>query len=610
MHEVHATRVARIVILLVMVGAAAPAMAQVDFSGEWAPRFHEDQPERVPGPELGDYLGLPISDAARLRADSWDASLLTLPEWQCRPHSADYIWRGPSQLTIRKELDPLTRDITAFHAEWLRSIDNPIYLDGRPHPADEALHSWGGFATAKWEGDMLTVTVTHLKEGYIRRNGVPRSALATVTEHWLRHGDFLTIVTIVNDPVYLTEPFIRTTDYELDVHQQVPPYPCEMVTEIERPKGVIPHHLPGTNTQVREFSGRFEVPFEATRGGAETAYPAYRKKLKALAGGTASATTPSPAAGEDGRPVPVAPPQNRPQPASGSEVRVAKVREHLYMLSGAGANITVLDFAEGVTVVDSGLEAMSDKTLATIRTLSRQPIRYVFNTHVDRDHSGGNEKLGATGHQITGGNVAGQLADAAEGAEIIAHENVLERMTAATVKPPLPVGMTPATTYHVDHLKLSTFYHGDGIELFHAPAAHTDGDTMVYFRQNDVLATGDVFTTTNYPVIDLERGGSINGEIDALNHILDIAFPAFRLEGGTVIVPGHGRLADSADVAYYRDMVTIIRDRVQDLIKKGMTLEQVKAAKPTRDYDGLYAANASAWTPDMFVEAVYKSLKK
>ena len=204
--------------------------------------------------------------------------------------------------------------------------------------------------------------------------------------------------------------------------------------------------------------------------------------------------------------------------------------------------------------------------------------------------------------------MAGQVADAGEGAEIIAHENVLERMTAPAVKPPLPIRMTPGTTYHMEHLKLSTFYHGDGIELFSAPAAHTDGDTMVYFRKNDVLVTGDVFNTTSYPVIDVERGGGINGEIDALNHILDIAFPDFRLEGGTLIVPGHGRLCDSADVAYYRDMVTIIRDRVQDQIKKGMTLEQVKASKPTREYDGLYATSGSAYTADMFVEAIYKSL--
>ena len=180
-------------------------------------------------------------------------------------------------------------------------------------------------------------------------------------------------------------------------------------------------------------------------------------------------------------------------------------------------------------------------------------------------------------------------------------------MSARTVKPPLPGARAPQTTYHIDSLKLSTLYHGDGIQVFHAPAAHTDGDSLVYFRHNDVLATGDVFMPTSYPVIDLERGGSINGVVDALNKILDIAFPDFRLEGGTLIVPGHGRVCDSADVAYYRDMVTIVRDRVQDMVKKGMTLEQVKAARPTRDYDPRYGS-PPVRDPDMFVEAVYKSL--
>ena len=295
------------------------------------------------------------------------------------------------------------------------------------------------------------------------------------------------------------------------------------------------------------------------------------------------------------------------QASAPSEVRVTKVRERFFLLTGAGGNVAVLVFNEGITIVDSGRAETSEKLLATIRSLSTLPIRYIINTSVDPDHTGGNEKIGGAGGQITGGNVAGQVADAAEGAEIIAHENVLERMTAPSVKPPIPIRMTPGTTYHEDHLKLSTYYHGDGIELFAAPAAHTDGDTMVYFRRNDVLVTGDVFNMTSYPVIDVGRGGSINGEIDALNHILDIAFPDFRLEGGTLIVPGHGRLCDSADVAYYRDMVTIVRDRVQDMVKKGMTIEQVKAARLTRDYDGLYGSNA-AWTPEMFVESVYKSL--
>jgi hypothetical protein len=267
--------------------AAQAALAQVDFSGEWAPRFHEDQPERVPGPELGDYLGLPINEAARMRANTWSASMMTLPEWQCRPHSADYIWRGPSPVRISQEVNPLTRQVTAIHAEWLRSIDRPIYLDGRPHPPDYAAHTWAGFSTAKWEGDMLTIYTTHLKEGYIRRNGMARSDKATLIEHWMRHGEFLTVVTIVTDPVYLTEPFIRSTDYQLDLHQQIPPYPCEMVQEVERPKGDVPHILPGANTFLNEFPTKHGLPAEAAMGGAETMYPEYRKKLKSLPKGGA-----------------------------------------------------------------------------------------------------------------------------------------------------------------------------------------------------------------------------------------------------------------------------------------------------------------------------------
>lgn len=261
---------------------AAPAWAQVDFSGEWAPRFYEDQPERGPGPELGNFLGIPINDAARLRAATWEASIQTLAEWQCRPHSADYIWRGPSQLRIWKEVDSVSRQITAFRAEWLRSVARTIYLDGRPHPPEGAIHTWAGFSTAKWNGDVLTVTTTHLKEGYLRRNGLPRSDKATLTEHWIRNGDFLTVVTTITDPVYLAEPFIRTTDYELNVHQQIPPYPCGVVQEVDRPKGVVPHHLPGTNPFLSDFANEHGIPMEAAMGGPATMYPEFRAKLRNL----------------------------------------------------------------------------------------------------------------------------------------------------------------------------------------------------------------------------------------------------------------------------------------------------------------------------------------
>jgi hypothetical protein len=278
----HVNRSLVVLILFAASLTSAPAFAQIDFSGEWAPRFWEDQPERVPGPELGDYLGIPISDAARLRAAAWEASIQTLPEWQCRPHSADYIWRGPSNLRISKEIDPVSRETTAFHAEWLRSVDRPIYLDGRAHPSENALHTWAGFSTGKWEGDTLVITTTHLKEGYLRRNGLPRSDNATLSERWFRNGDFLTVLTIIYDPVYLTEPFVRTTDYELALNQQIPPYPCGVVQEIDRAKGQVPHYLPGTNPYLTEFAIRHKIPLEATRGGAETMYPDYRAKLRTM----------------------------------------------------------------------------------------------------------------------------------------------------------------------------------------------------------------------------------------------------------------------------------------------------------------------------------------
>jgi hypothetical protein len=288
--------------LVAMALAAAslvstPASAQMDFSGEWAPRFWEDQPERVPGPELGDYLGLPISEAARVRASAWDASIQTLPEWQCRPHSADYIWRGPSNLRISREIDPVSRETTAFHAEWLRSVDRPIYLDGRARPSEYAQHSWAGFSIGRWEGDALVINTTHLKEGYLRRNGLPRSDRATLSERWMRNGDFLTVMTIIYDPVYLTEPLVRTTDYELNVNQNVPPYPCGVVQEVDRAKGQVPHFLPGTNPYLSEFAMLHQIPLEATRGGAETMYPDFRVTLRSM-----RPPPPAPAASRSGPP--------------------------------------------------------------------------------------------------------------------------------------------------------------------------------------------------------------------------------------------------------------------------------------------------------------------
>jgi hypothetical protein len=268
---------------LVAQGPPGPPTLGVDLSGEWAPRFHEDQPERIPGPDIGDYLGLPINDAARQHADAWDASILTLPEHQCKPHPADYSPRGPANLRIWREIDHDTQQLVAIrtHISW-QQPERTIWMDGRPHPPEYAAHTWQGFSTGKWDGDMLTVTTTHLKMGWIRRNGIPRSDKAVLTEHFVRHGDYLTLISVIDDPTYLTEPFVRTTNWAIDPHQQIAPYPCQAVVEIERPQGVVPHHLLGSNNFLREFAAKEGLPFEPTRGGAETMYPEYMLKLQGM----------------------------------------------------------------------------------------------------------------------------------------------------------------------------------------------------------------------------------------------------------------------------------------------------------------------------------------
>ena len=322
--------------------------------------------------------------------------------------------------------------------------------------------------------------------------------------------------------------------------------------------------------------------------------------------------------------------------AQNAAVEILHVRGPIYMIAGAGANITASVGPDGVLLVDTGTEQMSDRVIAAINELRRQtvpreaapswgaltrsrleperatpppakPLRFIVNTHPDLDHVGGNAKLAATGKTITGGNVAGDLGDAGDSSALYAHENVLRRMARGGGE---AGAMQPTDTYFTPYLKLSHYFNGEGIQIIHMPNAHTDGDSMVWFRGSDVIVTGDVFSTVSYPHIDVERGGSVEGVLEALNDILDLAFPEFRLEGGTMIVPGHGAISDSADVAYYRDMVTKIRDRVAASMKKGMTLQQIQASKPTRDYDARYATNTGETTPDKFVEAIYKSLPK
>lgn len=271
----------RLIPLAAALLAAAPVFAQVDFSGSWSPLYHEDLPDRIPGPELGDYLGLPLNDAARMRADSYDADRISVvPEYECRPHSADYSMRGLANMRVDAIRDPVTQRLIAFHTRMnFQEMERIIWLDGRPHPSAYAPHTWQGFSTGAWDENMLDIYTTHLKESYLKRNGVPRSDRATFTEHWVRHGNYLTVATVVTDPVFMTEPLVRTQTWVSDPGQVISRDICETAPEIPKPADYVPNHLPGTNPFLHEVADWYGLPYAATRGGAETLYPEYRKKM-------------------------------------------------------------------------------------------------------------------------------------------------------------------------------------------------------------------------------------------------------------------------------------------------------------------------------------------
>jgi hypothetical protein len=257
-----------------------PAFSQAEFSGQWGQEIHEDEPERRPGPEIGDYTGLPINDAARMKADSWDPQKWEMIEHECEAMPADYAARAPGDIRVTPEVDRFTQGIIAWHSTvriWLQ--ERMIYMDGRPHPTRHAAHTWQGFSTGEWEADMLKVKTTHLKEGWLKRNGLPRSVNATLTEYFIRHGNYLTLVTNIEDPAYLTEPLIRSSNWILAPGDRLLPNYCLPSVHVSHPKGWVAHYLPGENKWLNEFAYKWGIPVEAVRGGAETMYPEYQEKL-------------------------------------------------------------------------------------------------------------------------------------------------------------------------------------------------------------------------------------------------------------------------------------------------------------------------------------------
>ena len=303
---------------------------------------------------------------------------------------------------------------------------------------------------------------------------------------------------------------------------------------------------------------------------------------------------------------PVWPP--RLEAAAPGEVQVLPVQGNVHVIIGAGGNIAVQHGEQGVLVVDTGTAAMSDKVIAAIQSIAKgRPMRYVINTTHREEFTGGNEKVVPIGEIVpfrepdyTAGP---QGAIDTHRASLVAFANVLTRLSNAT--PPRNEGAWPDNTYSTPWKRL--FFNDEPIVITHVPGT-TDGNSVVLFRKSDVVSTGDLFDLTGFPMLDLKNGGGINQEVEALNKIIEFAVPSNNSEGGTKVIPGHGRISDHADVVYYRDMVTIVRDRIQDMIKKGQTLAQVKAARPTRDYDARYGKTTGAWTTDMFVEAAYRSL--
>lgn len=265
------------------------------------------------------------------------------------------------------------------------------------------------------------------------------------------------------------------------------------------------------------------------------------------------------------------------------------VQGNVHLLLGAGANVAVQIGEEGVLVVDTGASASREALLAAIRRLSDKPIRWIINTSGDLDHTGGNETVSQAGMTVNGNPAA-----------IVSHENVLARMTAAN----RPVTEMPLNTFFESGRDF--YFNGEAVFLHHAPS-HSDGNLFVYFRGSDVLVAGDLFVTTQYPVIDLAAGGSVDGYLEGLNAMLDVAVPAYLQEGGTYVIPGHGRVGDEADILTFRDMIFIVRARIADLIAQGKTLEQTIAAKPALDYDLRY--DTRAYTSAQFVEAIYRDLR-
>jgi len=464
-----------------------------------------------------------------------------------------------------------------------------------------------------------------------------------MTDYITRHGDILVIITVIDDPIYQDEPYVQSTTYVYDATGTVATETCNGSSFAENggtDRHHVPHFLPGQNTALTEWLKNEDwVPVEPTRGGVKTIYPEYRSTLNGSANAAGLKVPSSRSAVSPDKKI-------ADQSPKDGQVHVLPAQGNIYMLVADGTNITASIGPQGVLLVNTGAATMTEKLQTAVNQLASavaaapttnncagpncpgiaygwsspfintiigsptppKPLRYIINTSDAAENIGGNEKFATSRFFPRGGGLGGPTG-VGRTASVVAHENVLNRMTASAGKPgAIPERAWPTDTYFDEFYKLPEYFNGEAVIVYHEPAANTDADSIVFFRHSEVVSAGNIFSTVSYPMIDLEKGGSINGVINGLNHILDLAVAEYRSQGGTWIIPSHGRLSDTGDVASYRNMLVMIRDRIQDMVKRGMTLEQVKAARPTLDFDGRYGSNTGSWTTSMFVEAVYRSL--
>jgi glyoxylase-like metal-dependent hydrolase (beta-lactamase superfamily II) len=591
----------------VLAGQNPPPPAPgADLSGMYTPDRNLDPGLGTAAGMLVDYGGIPINEASRLYALAWDASRITVRQQQCAGYVPPYMFVAPGNYRIFEDRDPYTQQLKSISVYGqIAEGHHEIFMDGRPHPPAYAAHTFPGFSTGKFEGSILTVETSHIKRGWIRAPGVAQSDEATVREHFIRHGDRITIFSVTTDPVYLAEPFAKVQvllRYANDPNGWL--YACDDGEQIlDKGEDRVPAYPPGGNPFLKEYSEKQHVPLLGALGGPETTRPEFAARLRTATDSEALAETrPS----NSPRQVSQA---KDPDPHDG-EIHVWPVQGNVYMLVGDGANMAVQIGPQGAFVVDSGAGQLSDKAIAAIARLTPRRIQFVVNTSFHADHTGGNVKLSAAGQDpsLFGSFFSNNVPSAGTTATLIAHQNLQNRMVAAAASDRIPEAGWPSDTFLRDRRR--KFHNEEGVEIFWQPNASTDGDSIVHFRRSDVLVTGDIFDTTRYPFIDVKNGGSVQGEIQALNFMLNRTLYEHDEDNGTMIIPGHGRVSNEFELAEYRDMIVIIRDRIQAMINRNATLEEVKAARPTIDYDTRFGSGTGPWTTDLFIEAIYTSLKR